>query len=80
MAILKRLLHSGRAGDELVDGKGRRAPLNFRVWLLLVLGILIGGGLAIEETGRSDYLQAGLAGLVCAGCLGGMAWALDDRV
>lgn len=48
MAILKRLLHSGRAGDELVDGKGRRAPLNFRVWLLLVLGILIGGGLAIE--------------------------------
>ena len=46
--MLKRLLHSGRAGDELVDGQGWRAPLNFRVCLLLVLGILIGGGLAIE--------------------------------
>jgi len=53
--------------------------LHFRVWLLLIFGTLIGGGLAIERTGQGEYLEAALAGLVCVACLGGIGWALLDR-
>lgn len=49
-----------------------------RVWLLLVFGTLIGGGLAIERTGQGEYIEAALAGLVCVACLAGMAWAMLD--
>jgi hypothetical protein len=62
-----------------VDAKGQRAPLHFRVWLLLVFGTVVGGGMAIERTGQGEYLEAALAGLVCAACLGGIGWALLDR-
>ena len=62
-----------------MDAKGQRAPLHFRVWLLLVFGTVVGGGMAIERTGQGEYLEAALAGLVCVACLGGIGWALLDR-
>jgi hypothetical protein len=58
-----------------MDARGRREPLHFRVWLLLIFGTLIGGGLAIERTGQGEYFEAALAGLVCLTCLGGIGWA-----
>ena len=62
-----------------MNPKGQRAPINIRVWLLLIFGALIGGGLAIERTGQGEYFEATLAGLVCVACLGGIGWALLDR-
>ena len=59
-----------------MESKAERAPLHFRVWLSLIFGALIGGGLAIERTGQGLYLEAALAGLVCVACLGGIGWAL----
>lgn len=62
-----------------MDSNREGVPLDFRVWLLLFFGILIGGGLAIERTGQGEYLEAALAGLVCVACLAGIGWALLDR-
>ncbi len=47
-----------------MDAGRQRAPLHFRVWLLLAFGTLIGGGLAIERTGQGACFEAALAGLV----------------
>lgn len=62
-----------------MDSREERAPLHFRFWLLLIFGVLIGGGLAIERTGQGEYLEAALAALVCVAGLGGIGWALLDR-
>ena len=62
-----------------MDGEDVRTPMHFRVWLFLIFGTVIGGGLAIERIGEDAYLQAMLAGLVCVGCLAGIGWALRDR-
>ncbi len=53
--------------------------MHFRVWLFLIFGTVIGGGLAIERIGEGAYVQAILAGLVCVGCLAGIGWALRGR-
>ncbi len=58
----------------------RRGPsLNLRVWLFLALGAFTGGGLAFEYVSAGEYLKATFAGLLCGGCLAGIAWALDGR-
>lgn len=65
-------------GSRLPDHKNRRESINFRVWLLLGLGTVTGGGLAIEYVGHGEYAKGLLAGLFCAGCLLGLCWAFDD--
>ena len=62
-----------------MDSEGRPTPVHFRVLLLLVFGVLVGGGLAIDRTSQGDYPQAALAGLVWLGSLSGIAWSLNVR-
>ncbi len=58
----------------------RQGPsLNLRVWLFLALGVITGGGLVFEFVRTGEYAKATLAGLLCGGCLAGIAWALDSR-
>jgi hypothetical protein len=62
-----------------VDSEGRPAPVHCRVWLFLVFGVLVGGGLAIDRTSQGDDPQGALAGFVCLGSLSGIAWSLNVR-
>lgn len=64
---------------QAVDAKRQRAPLHLRVWLLLVFGAIVSGGLATERTSHGEYMEAALAGVVCAACLAGITWALLRR-
>ena len=57
--------------------EARRSSLHWRMWVLVVLGAVAGGGSAAACLQQGSYLKAALGALVCATCLGVIAWALD---
>jgi hypothetical protein len=56
-----------------------RSALHWRMWVLVVIGAVAGGGSAVEYLEQGSYLKAALGALVCATCLVVIAWALNDR-
>lgn len=58
---------------------GGRSSLSLRSWAILLLGVFAAGGAAVDFLSSGDHWRATLAMAACAGCLGGIAWALDDR-
>ena len=59
--------------------EARRSSLHWRTWVLVALGAVAGGASAVEYLQQGSDLKAVLGALVCATCLGVIAWALDDR-
>jgi hypothetical protein len=57
--------------------EARRSSLHWRMWVLVVLGAVAGGGSAAAYLEQGSYLKAALGALLCATCLGVIAWALE---
>ena len=62
-------------GGSMPDESGR-SRLHWRTWALVGCGAIVGGGSAVEYFAQGDYVKAVIGGLVCATCLGVVAWAL----
>lgn len=56
-----------------------RSRLHWRLWVLVVLGAIVGGGSAVQYLAQGDYVQVVVGGLVGATCLGVIAHSLHAR-